>query len=114
MAFGTFDGLHDGHRYFLEAARKLGEYLVVVVAHDEAVRILKKRQPRFKMEERVQGIKQEHLADEVVIGDEIQGTWDILKKFNPDIIGLGHDQQALTESLEKIFKGKIVVIGKLK
>ncbi len=113
MVFGTFDGLHEGHRYFLNEVRKLGGYLIVVVAHDEAVRQLKKREPRLKMGERVAAIQQVGLADQVVIGDAEQGGWEILKQHEPDLIAIGHDQQALRESLKTVFKGKIVVIGQM-
>jgi FAD synthetase len=45
IAFGVFDGLHEGHRHFLREARKLGGRLTVAVAHDEAVVMLKGRRP---------------------------------------------------------------------
>ena len=34
MCAGTFDIVHKGHIYFLEQAKKFGDYLVVVVARD--------------------------------------------------------------------------------
>jgi cytidyltransferase-like protein len=41
MVFGTFDGIHDGHRYFLNEAKKFGDKLVVAVAKDTTVKTLK-------------------------------------------------------------------------
>jgi len=102
MVFGTFDGLHEGHRYFLSEARKLGDYLVVVVAHDRAVRELKNREPKQKMEERVAALTNAALADEVVIGDEVQGSWEVLTIHQPDVVAIGHDQH----TLKKILEGK--------
>lgn len=37
MTFGTFDVFHPGHLYYLREAKKLGNYLVTVVARDETV-----------------------------------------------------------------------------
>ena len=37
MCFGTFDGVHKGHEYYLHEARKLGDYIVVVVALEDVV-----------------------------------------------------------------------------
>ena len=38
QAHGTFDGLHPGHLAYLEAARKLGDALIVTVTADKYVR----------------------------------------------------------------------------
>ena len=43
MVFGTFDGIHDGHRHFLREAKKQGEELIVAVSKDEVVQKLKNR-----------------------------------------------------------------------
>jgi len=43
LVFGTFDGLHDGHRFFLTEARKLGDRLIASVATDEIVERIKKQ-----------------------------------------------------------------------
>ena len=43
MVFGTFDRLHDGHRFFLREAEKLGTTLFIVVARDSMVVTHKKR-----------------------------------------------------------------------
>ena len=104
LVFGTFDGLHEGHRYFLNEAKKLGDYLIVAVAHDSAVNLFKNRAPRQDAGARVSAILSENLADEVVIGDEEQGSWEVLKKHTPDIVAVGHDQHELRSSLESLQK----------
>ncbi|WP_290898688.1 adenylyltransferase/cytidyltransferase family protein, partial [Ferroglobus sp.] len=35
VATGTFDIIHPGHIRFLEEAKKLGDYLVVIVAREK-------------------------------------------------------------------------------
>lgn len=43
LSFGVFDLLHNGHLNLLEQARGLGDYLIVVVARDSFVRVVKKK-----------------------------------------------------------------------
>ena len=52
LVFGTFDGLHEGHQFFLKKARALGDRLVVVVARDVSVIALKGRSARLHEQER--------------------------------------------------------------
>jgi len=99
MAFGTFDGLHEGHRYFLNQAKILGDYLVAVVAQDKAVEELKHKKTKSSLGERIAAIENENLADEVVGGDIRQGSWEIIKNSRPDIVAIGHDQDALFSAL---------------
>ena len=35
--FGVFDGIHDGHLFFIREAKKQGNRLVAIVARDEVV-----------------------------------------------------------------------------
>ena len=113
MAFGTFDGLHIGHHYFLREAKKLGDYLIAVVAHDQAVKTLKKRIPNLTMEERAAALAAAKLVDQVVIGDRVQGSWEIFAKHKPDAVAIGHDQHELREDLQSHFPNiEVKVIGK--
>lgn len=100
MVFGTFDLLHDGHRHFLREAKKLGDYLVVVVARDSTVRTFKKHEPEHDEEKRRQAILDEHIADEVIFGDEVLGNWTPIRTHQPDIVALGYDQARLAEKLK--------------
>lgn len=100
MVFGTFDGLHEGHRFFLREAKKHGEYLIVVVAPDSVVEKLKNRSPRAPHSVRRAALLAEHLADEIVFGDETLGSWNVLTSHTPDIICLGHDQESLSTALQ--------------
>lgn len=99
MVFGAFDHFHKGHRYFLNEAKKLGERLIVVVARDETVLEIKKQAPNQTLDQRIDAIKNEGLANDVVSGDNIHGSWEVLKKHQPDIVALGYDQKKLGEAL---------------
>ncbi|MES2014754.1 MAG: adenylyltransferase/cytidyltransferase family protein [Patescibacteria group bacterium] len=102
MVFGVFDGLHQGHRYFLQSAAEQCEQLIVVVAHDETVRELKNRAPKFSLEERMTALRAFPLDMIVVAGDTVQGEWGVLKKYTPSMVFLGHDQTAIAKELTKM------------
>ena len=101
LAFGTFDCLHEGHHFFLAAARKLGSRLVVAVATDEVVRELKKRPPKQSLEERMRTLGESGFVDQVVAGDSARGNWSAVRKFRPDIVAVGYDQKNLAEKLQE-------------
>lgn len=100
MIFGVFDGIHGGHRYFFQEAKKSGDYLIAVVAKDHLVQKLKKRPPEKNLNERCRELRKEKIIDEVVPGDDELGAWDVVKKYRPEVIALGYDQQTLKENLE--------------
>lgn len=100
MAFGVFDGVHEGHRHFLKEARALGNFLIVAVAQDHIVEHLKGHLPKLNLSERFAHLKEEDGVDEVIIGDHELSTWEVVRKYKPDIIALGYDQKLLKEDLE--------------
>lgn len=95
LVFGTFDGIHEGHRYFLQKAKTLGKSLIVAVARDAHIRDLKHREPRFSEQARLAAISRLEIVDEAYLCDEVLGCYNILTKTKPDMIALGHDQEAL-------------------
>jgi len=90
MATGTFDLLHMGHIYYLREAKKLGDFLMVVVATDSTVRKLK-HDPITLQESRVNLIKELKMVDEVYLGYD-DDMYKIVQEIKPDIIALGFDQ----------------------
>ena len=99
LAFGSFDLLHEGHKYFLREARKLGDELVVVVARDSTIKDFKGHEPKFSEVERVSHVKELGIADEVRLGYK-GDKWKIIEEVRPDILALGYDQQSYTEGIE--------------
>lgn len=112
LTFGTFDGIHEGHRAVLRQAKKLGNYLIVIVAADDTAREIKGALPKYSSAQRIEMLKKERLSDDVVLGDDILHSWKIVKKYKPDIIALGYDQdelkQALTDYYENAEKKPII------
>lgn len=99
MVFGVFDGLHPGHRHFLGEAQSRCETLTVIVAPDAVVSLLKNHPPRHPLPERLSALQEFDRQLHVVAGDEQSGSWNVLKKYPPDIVLLGYDQKRLAEEL---------------
>ena len=105
LAGGVFDIIHPGHISTLNAAKALGDVLVVVVATDNTAVKMKKRRPLHSQEQRKELVNSLKVVDLCLIGQEN----DIFKTVNlvkPQIIALGYDQvhqeQFITEGCKKI------------
>jgi cytidyltransferase-like protein len=105
LAGGVFDIIHPGHINTLNAAKKLGDVLVVVVATDKTAIKMKKREPLHSAKLRQELVSSLTMVDLCIIGDEedIFKTVDLVK---PEIIALGYDQihqeKFITEGCKKI------------
>lgn len=116
LATGVFDLLHPGHLYYLNEARALGDYLVVLVASDVVVK-KEKAKPYFNEGERAQMIASLKMVDEAVVGNRENNYCATVNSLQPDIIALGYDQKFkilnLQKQLEKCgWHGKIIRINK--
>lgn len=105
LAGGVFDIIHPGHISTLNAAKALGDVLVVVVATDNTAVKMKKRRPIHSQEQRQELVNSLAVVDLCLIGQEN----DIFKTVNlvkPQIIALGYDQvhqeQFITKGCKKI------------
>lgn len=99
LVFGTFDGLHPGHLFFLQKAKSFGDTLFVSVARDQHVSELKHRRPSWNEEERLQKVKELSFVDDASSSDQTLGSFDVIEKFLPDVIVLGYDQTELSSAL---------------
>ncbi len=105
LCFGTFDGLHPGHEDYFRQARAYGDKLVVIVARDETVHIVKGHLPDLSQYERVRAVEAHPLVSEAYIG--LPGDkYKIVQEVKPDVIVLGYDQQAFTEDLEETLQSR--------
>lgn len=86
MAFGAFDGIHAGHLYYLNESKKLGEYLIVVLARDKSKWKFKKNYG-FNEKQRKKLVEQLHIADKVILGSQTNAL-EKVKKIKPDIIAI--------------------------
>ncbi len=99
MAFGTFGVIHPGHIYYLTQAKKLGDYLIVVVARDKNVKRIKGRCP-IPEGQRLKVVKALKPVDEAVLGYE-DDMLRIIEEKKPDILVLGPDQDIDEKKLKK-------------
>jgi len=90
---GAFDPLHSGHLSHIKEARKLGDYLTVILNPDEDV--IRKRGVVFMpLGQRYQILKSIKEVDEVVIAIDGDGTVaNTIKMLKPDILAKGGDRQ---------------------
>ena len=111
MVFGVFDQLHEGHRKFLGVAGSHGGKLIAVVARDDTVQLLKQKVPVENEGERMRRVGALAEVAQVELGDAALGAYTVIKKYQPDVICLGYDQQALADDLKmRMASGEISVI----
>ena len=105
LAGGVFDIIHPGHIHTLNAAKKLGDVLVVVVATDNTAVKMKKRRPLHTQDQRQELVNSLSMVDLCLIGQE-EDMFKTVNHVKPQIIALGYDQthqeKFITEGCKKI------------
>jgi FAD synthetase len=94
---GCFNQIHPGHIQFLKRARALGDFLIVVLAHDANN---KKQNPK-PARERKAAMEKLGIADRVIVGDK-NDFLKVVRMHRPDIVALGYDQELSPEMLNQI------------
>jgi rfaE bifunctional protein nucleotidyltransferase chain/domain len=88
---GCFDILHVGHARYLEAARHLGDALLVAVNSDRSVRALKGAgRPLMKESERIELLAALSSVDFVTVFDE-ESPRALIGEVLPDVLVKGGD-----------------------
>lgn len=104
LVFGTFDGLHDGHRDFFRQAKEQGDYLIVVVGRDTTVLRVKKKLPKYPEQERLATVQNCPIVDEARLGNEGTSPYLVVAQVQPDVICLGYDQTHFIDNLASSIK----------
>ena len=91
LAGGVFDIIHPGHIHTLNAAKALGDVLVVVIATDKIAKKMKKRQPLHNQELRCELVSSLSIVDVSIVGNE-DDIFETVKLVKPNVIALGYDQ----------------------
>jgi len=91
LAGGVFDIIHPGHIHTLNAAKALGDILVVAIATDKTAQKMKKRPPLHNQELRQELVSCLSMVDKAIVGHE-DDIFETVKAIKPDIIVLGYDQ----------------------
>ncbi len=111
---GCFDILHSGHVEYLQAARKLGDYLIVAVNSDESVRGLKgDSRPYNNLNARMQVLAALECVDWVIPFHE-ETPESLIQKLSPHYLVKGGDypDKSLIAGSEHVSKhgGEVKII----
>lgn len=112
LAFGAFDGLHPGHRHYLDEAAKYGD-LTVVLGRDEVITKIKGRPPLRDEQTRLKALTD--AGYHAVLGS-LTDRYAVFAEVRPDFVCLGYDQKADEAKIAEVCSGlglsaKIVRIG---
>jgi cytidyltransferase-like protein len=99
-ASGYFNPLHVGHVRYLQAARELGDILVVIVNNDRQV-ALKGRTPFMPEQERVEVVGAVHGVIAVLSEDDDPSVSVTLARIRPHIFANGGDVTSPAQVREK-------------
>ena len=90
---GYFDPIHVGHIEYINNAKKLGDWLVVIVNNNNQC-ALKKGKYFMDEKDRVLIVKNIKAVDEVFLSiDDDKSVCNSLKKVNPDVFANGGDRK---------------------
>ncbi len=110
---GIFDLLHPGHVRYLEAARALGDLLIVGLNADESVRRHKGQgRPVTRQDDRAEVLAALASVDGVVVFQEDTPV-DIIRRIQPDILVKGADlpgDQIVGRDTVEARGGRVVVV----
>lgn len=91
ITYGTYDLLHYGHIRLLERARELGDYLIVGVTSDDFDRSRGKLNVQQSLAERMEGVLNTGLADEVIVEEYEGQKIDDIVRMGIDVFTVGSD-----------------------
>lgn len=109
MVFGTFDIIHPGHINMFQQAKEYGDFLIVVIARDTTVCMVKKRPAQFSEEVRMENIKKLNIADKVRLGC-IDDRYGAIADDKPDIVALGYDQREFVDNLANAIDDYVQIV----
>ncbi|HKO42065.1 MAG TPA: adenylyltransferase/cytidyltransferase family protein [Pyrinomonadaceae bacterium] len=114
LANGCFDVLHAGHVRYLEAAKSIGDLLVVAINSDEQVVTLKgEGRPLLPEAERAEIVAALTAVDLVTIFNEPTVT-ELLLAIKPDVHAKGTDYTEDTvpeRHVVRSFGGRTAIVG---
>lgn len=100
LAFGSFDGLHKGHLFYLKWAKSKGNFLTVVISRDSSFIKWKKRLPYFSEKDRREVVNELKCVDKAVMGGK-EDFLEVIEREKPDIVALGYDHNIDDKELEE-------------
>ena len=110
---GCFDIIHKGHKTYLKAAKRLGDYLIIGLNSDSSVRELKGLdRPINDQNNRAKNLLKLDYVDAVTIFSEL--TPEILiNDLSPDLLVKGGDykpEEVVGRDFVQSYGGKVVIL----
>jgi len=116
LTSGSFDVIHEGHSMYLEAARLMGDFLVVGVDSDEKVRQRKgPTRPAVPEQERLRMVTHQRGVGLVTLKHPEHERWALIKVVRPDILVATEETYTDAEiaELEHLYCGKVEVLRRM-
>ena len=87
LTSGSFDIIHEGHSMYLEAARRMGDFLIVGVDSDEKIRARKGRhRPAVPEMERLRMVTHQRGVGLVTLKHRHHPKWAPIQAVRPDVL----------------------------
>lgn len=109
---GSFDMVHIGHGRYLDAAKKLGDVLIIGIDSDEKIRFRKgPDRPVVPQEERLEMLTYLTSVDHVLLKELDQPKWQLIKTISPDVL-VATKETYKPEQIEQLkeYCGEVVVL----
>jgi rfaE bifunctional protein nucleotidyltransferase chain/domain len=116
LTSGSFDVIHEGHSMYLEAARLLGDFLVVGVDSDQKVRQRKGlARPAVPQDERLRMVTHQRGVGIVTLKHPEHERWALIRAVRPDILVATEDTYSAEEisELEEKYCGQVKVLPRM-
>lgn len=116
LTSGSFDVLHEGHSMYLEAARALGDFLIVGVDSDEKIRVRKgPSRPAVPEQERLRMVTHQRGVGLVTLKAPDDPRWALIDAVRPDVLVATEDTYSDAEiaELERDYCGRVEVLARM-
>lgn len=109
---GSFDMAHIGHGRYLQAAKEMGDVLIVGVDSDAKIRYRKgPDRPIVPQEERLEMLTYLTSVDYVILKDLDRPKWELIKSIKPDILVATKETYTAQQIKDlKEFCGQVIVL----
>ncbi len=116
LTSGSFDLIHEGHSAYLEAARQLGDFLIVGVDSDDRIKARKgENRPVVPEMERLRMVAHQRGVGLVTLKTADQSRWRLIATVRPDVLVVTEETYPPDEirELEDGFCGRVVVLERM-
>lgn len=116
LTSGSFDILHEGHSMYLEAARRLGDFLIVGLDDDEKIRQRKgPGRPVVPEQERLRMVAHQRGVGLVTLKGLKHAKWSLVEAVRPDVLVATEDTYSAEQiaRLEDSLCGRVEVLSRM-